>query len=49
MSLKAAAEVKHSAVESAQTVHPAQAAQVSLVLRPNCPHRLHCMQYVREQ
>ena len=34
MSLKAAAEVvKHSAVESAETVHPAQAAQVSLVLR----------------
>ena len=32
MSIKAAAEVKHSAVDSAETVHPAQAAQVSQVL-----------------
>ena len=49
MSIKAAAEVKHSAVDSAETVHPAQAVQVSLVLTSNRPHRLHLIQYVRER
>ena len=40
MSLKAAAEVKHSAVESAETIHPALAVQVS-ILTSNRPCRLH--------
>ena len=41
VSLKAAAEVKHSAVESAETAQTAQAVQVSLILTSNRPFKLH--------